>query len=209
MRIDRNISYFKDSDLPYQIAIERKNIVLHESFNSLEDAIAAKDEVEQTYNLTKELKHSSRYEDHLKLSACERFGTNEIVKITSEGSSKYRYDAIAKCDECGKESKYIEVRFYKAFLSRDRLCQSCHMKTRTEEIAERLRSRKEPNSTNRTTGVKNICYDAKKKLYIFSIRRKDIRYARRFNDLNRAIEHKSQVLRFYKENHRLPSRDEI
>lgn len=209
MRIDRNINYFDNSDLPYQIAIERKDLVVCESFKSLEEAIEARNEIEQTFSSTGELKHSSLHEEGLKSLACARFGTNDVVKIESEDDSKYRYAAIAKCNECGKENMYIYVRYYKAFLNRNRLCQSCHMKTRTEEIAERLRSRKEPNSTNRTTGIKNICYDTENQIYLFNIRRNGAKYVRRFKDLDQAIDHKSEVLNFYNNYKRLPNKDEI
>ena len=209
MRIERNINYFKNSDLPYQISIERNNSVLCESFESLKDAIEARDEIEQTFSITEELKHSSLYEDGMKALACKRFATNEVVKVESEDDSKHRYAAIAKCKECGKESKYIYVRFYRAFLDRDRLCQSCHMKTRTNEIAERLQNRKDPYCSNRTTGIKNICFDKTKNNFIVSIRRNSERYIAKFENLDRAIDRKEKVLQFYRQHNRLPNKDEI
>ena len=209
MRINRNINYFDNSDLPYQIAVRRNHTVLHESFESLEDAIAARDEVEQTYNLTKELKHSSRHEDHLKLSACERFGTKNLVKIRSEDGQHYRYAALAVCDRCGYESRYISVEPYQAFLDRGNLCRSCRLKDLSIGIAANLHNRQEPYSTNRTTGIKNISFLKSKQTYLLDIVRHGSRYYEFFRDLNDAINRKSEVLNFYNNYHRLPNKDEI
>lgn len=209
MRIDRNINYFENSDPPYQIAVRRNHTVLHESFDSLEEAIAARDEVEQTYNLTKELNHSSRHKDHLKLSAIERFGTKNLVKIQSEDCQHYRYAVLAECDRCGYESKYISVESYQAFLDRGNLCRSCRLKDLSIGIAAHLHNREEPYSTNRTTDIKNISFLKSKRAYLLDIVRHGSRYHELFKDLNDAINRKSEVLEYYSLYKRLPNKDEI
>lgn len=209
MRIDRNISYLKDSDLPYQIAIERNHSKICESFDSLEAAIDARDEIEKNYSLNKELKHSSKYELGLKSLACKRFSSDSIVRIPSASDACYRYAAVGTCKICNREKKYISVKRYQIFLERGQLCQSCYMRDRVDEIASKLHNRKESYSSNRTTGIKNICFIQSRQHYLLTIHRNGSKYRQIFKNLNSAVERKSEVLRFYQENHRLPSRDEI
>ena len=209
MRIERNISYFENSDLPYQIAIERNHSKICESFDSLEAAIDARDEIEKNYSISQELKHSSKYEIGLKSLACKRFSSDSIVRIPSASDACYRYAAVGICKICNRENKYISVKRYQIFLKRGQLCQSCYIRDRAEEIASKLHNRKESYSSNRTTGIKNICFIQSRQHYLLTIHRNHSKYRRIFKDLNAAVEHKSQVLRFYQENHRLPSRDEI
>ena len=49
MRIERNIDFFKDSLLPYQVRVIRRNQNISESYATYEEAIAARNEIEANF----------------------------------------------------------------------------------------------------------------------------------------------------------------
>lgn len=70
MRIDRNISYLKGRQLPYQIRVKRNDLYINESYATYEEAVKARDEIEANYRKTGKIEHSSIYEND-RIQTCE------------------------------------------------------------------------------------------------------------------------------------------
>lgn len=207
-RIERNISFLEGRPLPYQMIVTRHHQNLIESYYALEEAIFARDEIESNYRETGKLEHSSIYEPgHLK-NARRRYLDDNVRKATTNAGRVY-YSIETTCKQCGLKHTYRSHEDYHRFLDRDERCTSCFSKDRHDELMDARNSSDKPNSTNKSTGVKNISFDNRLSKYHVMVYRKGHTFSKRTRTLDEAIVIKERVLDFYKEFDRLPNQDEI
>ena len=62
VRIEKNIEYLKENPLQYRTIVTRDHQRISESYETLEEAMKARDEIEANYLETGKLEHSSFYE---------------------------------------------------------------------------------------------------------------------------------------------------
>lgn len=208
MRIDRNIRYFEDSHLPYQIRIHRDNQIANESYATYEEAVEARDEIEANYRETGKITHSSNYEyGKLKL-ARSRYRSDDLKKIeTSSGKIVFAIETV--CRQCSRKLTYRHSGSYQRFLDRGQICRSCFAKDRYNELLDIRYSTDEPYRNNCSTGVKNISFDKRLSKYRVDVTRSKSRFTRFADTLDEAIAIKEYVLDFYKRSNRLPEFNEI
>lgn len=207
MRIDRNISYLKGRQLPYQIRVKRNDLYINESYATYEEAVKARDEIEANYRKTGKIEHSSIYENGRFKLAKARYQTDDLKRSTKSGRPVYSIDTV--CKQCNRAHTYQWFKYYQQFLDRDQICQSCCTKARYDDLLEIRYSKEESNSNNRSTGVKNISFDKDYSKYRITIDRKKARVTRFADTLDEAIAIKERVLDFYEQFDRLPTLEEV
>ena len=81
-----------------------------------------------------------------------------------------------------------------------------------ETVNERVSARNKnsnANSSNRSTGIKNVSYDPCRCRYLINVRRSKQSFSERSKSLQEAIRIKDRVLEFYDNFNRLPRQNEI
>lgn len=207
MQIDRNITKYQGRNVSYKVCVMRDNRTIVETHLSLQDAIKARNEIERIWQNEKQLKHSSLFQPGHLQRAKERYD-NEEVEVGCYGG-QVRYIAKCKCSKCGRTSKFSKVLNYRNFVDRGRLCRSCLV---VETVNERVSARNKnsnANSSNRSTGIKNISYDPCRCRYLINVRRNKQSFSERSKSLQEAIRIKDRVLEFYDNFNRLPRQNEI
>lgn len=208
IRVAENIRFLEGHPLPYRMQIERDHQIIRESYDSLEEAIAARDEIKSNYLETGQIKHSSIYEwGHLKL-AKRKYRSNDLKRLVI-ASDKSFYSIDTVCKKCGRRKTYRWSGSYQRFIDRGQICKSCFSKDQNRDRINIRNSNNNCNSTNRTTGIKNVSFDKNASKYHVSIRRKMKRLDVYANTLEEAIAIKERILDFYKDHDRLPTRDEV
>lgn len=208
MRIKRNIDFFEDSLLPYQVRVIRHNQNISESYATYEEAIAARNEIEANFLETKELTHSSTYENGRYKNARSKYQSGEIKRtIDRYGEPHYSIETV--CKQCNARHTYITHTHYKNFLNRGRRCCSCSMKFRAYELTKMRHASDKAYASNRSTGIKNINFIEDKEKYRVAIERNSNRAIRFTKTLNEALAIKEQILDFYEQFDRLPTRAEV
>lgn len=207
MKVERNISYLEGHYLPYHVHISRNHQFINESFDTLEEAVMARDEIRSNYLKTGKLDHSSIYEPgNLKL-AQRRYRSKDLKKTTSSGQAVYAIETV--CKRCNRKLIYRWHGYYQRFLDRDQLCQSCHKREHYDEFLDTRNANGEPNSNNQSTGIKNITFDRTYSRYRVTVDRQKIRLSRYADSLEEAIAIKERILDFYERFDRLPTSKEI
>lgn len=208
VRVEENIRFLEGHPLPYRMRIERDHQIIRESYDSLEEAIAARDEIKSNYLETGQIKHSSIYEwGHLKL-ARRKYRSNDLKRLViASGKSFYSIDTV--CKKCGRRKTYRWSGSYQRFLDRGQKCKSCFSKDQNSNRLDVRNSNNNCNSTNRTTGIKNISFNKNFSKYCVNIARRKNRFYLYTDTLNEAIAIKERILDFYEKHDRLPTHDEI
>ena len=208
VRVAENIRFSEGHPLPYRMRIERDHQIIRESYDSLEEAIAARDEIKSNYLETGQIKHSSIYEwGHLKL-AKRKYRSNDLKRLViASGKSFYSIDTV--CKKCGRRKTYRWSGSYQRFIDRGQICKSCYSKDLNGDRLDVRNSVDKCNSDNRTTGIKNISFNKNFSKYCVSITRKKKTIHLYTETLDEAIAIKERILDFYKEFDRLPNVDEI
>lgn len=201
--IAKNIIFRDHGSYRYKVDISRDYKVIIESFESFEEALAARDEIIETYNSTGILKHSSAYEDRNLVKARKRFNEENVLRVED------RYAAQCDCSRCKKKVTFREVRHYERFVARDRLCVSCCQSDHVKAITSEVKKKDIPFRNNVTTGIKNVYFDRSTNSYRVSIARDGHRLSLRAKSLKAAIYLKKQVLSFYHSYGHLPSSKEM
>lgn len=207
MRIDRNISYLKGRQLPYQIRVKRNDLYINESYATYEEAVKARDEIEANYCKTGKIEHSSIYENGRFKLAKSRYNSDDLKRSTKSGRPVYSIDTV--CKQCNRAHTYQWFKYYQQFLDRGQMCQSCYVKNRYNELLDIRNSNDEPNRNNRLTGVKNVTFNKRLSKYRVVINRDNSRFNLHTNTLNEAIALKERVLDFYEKFDRLPTPEEV
>lgn len=208
MRIDRNISYLEGRQLAYLVSVERGSQFVNESYETYEEALKARDEIEANYAETGKIIHSSNYENGKLKMARSRYKSNDLKK-TKSSSGRMIYAVETVCKQCNREHIYQWSKHYHQFLDRGQLCRSCHIKNYYDRMLDIRNSNNVPNSNNESTRVKNITFDKTKSKYRVFVSRSKNRFSVYANTLDEAIAIKEGVLDFYKEFDRLPTHDEV
>ncbi len=206
-QIARNISLKPKGTFKYKVEVARKGKVIIESYETFEEAVQARDEIETRYEESAILSNSSLYVDRNLVLAKRRFDTENIVQVKVGDS--LRYAASCKCSKCQKEQIFVESRYYKNFIKRDRVCKECDSSDRIKRATKQMHNRKDALSTNVTTGIKNVCYDQSNRDYRVAIMRDGRRLSLHAKTLRSAVALKSRVLNFYDSYGRLPALNEI
>ena len=206
-QIARNISLKPKGTFKYKVEVARRGKVIIESYETFEEAVKARDEIETRYEESSILSNSSLYIDRNLVLAKRRFNTENIVQVKVGDS--LRYAASCKCSKCCKEQIFIESRYYNNFLKRDRVCKECDSSDRIKRATKQMHNRKDALSTNVTTGIKNVCYDQSNRDYRVAIMRDGKRLSLHAKTLRSAVALKSRVLNFYDSYGRLPALNEI
>ena len=208
MRIERNIDFFEDSLLPYQVRVIRMNQNVSESYATYEEAVAARDEIEANFLETKELTHSSTYESGRYKNARSKYQSDDIKKtIDRYGEPHYSIETV--CKQCNSRHTYITHTHYKNFFNRGRRCCACYMKVRAHELTKMRHDSDKAYANNRSTGIKNINFIEDKEKYRVAIERDGSRSIRFTKTLNEALAIKERILDFYEQFDRLPTRAEV
>lgn len=208
MRIERNIDFYEDSLLPYQVRVIRMRQNICESYATYEEAIAARNEIEANFLKTKELKHSSTYESGRYKNAKSKYQSDDIKKtIDRYGEPHYSIETV--CKQCNSRHTYITHTHYKNFLNRGRRCCACSMKFRAHELTKMRHASDKAYANNRSTGIKNINFIDDKEKYRVAIERDSNRAIRFTKTLNEALAIKERILDFYEQFDRLPTRAEV
>ena len=206
-QIARNISLKSKGTFKYKVEVARRRKVIIESYETFEEAVKARDEIESRYEESSILSNSSLYVDRNLVLAKRRFSTDQIVQVKVGDS--LRYGASCKCSKCCKEQIFVESRYYKNFIKRDSVCKDCDSSDRIKRATKQMHNRKAPLSTNVTTGIKNVCYDQSNRDYRVAIMRDGRRLSLHAKTLKAAVALKSRVLNFYDSYGRLPALNEI
>lgn len=206
-QIARNIALKSKGTFKYKVEVARRGKVIIESYETFEEAVQARDEIETRYEESAILSNSSLYVDRNLVLAKHRFSTEHIVQVKVGDS--LRYGASCKCKKCCKEQIFVESRYYKNFIKRDSVCKDCDSSDRIKRAAKQMHNRKAPLSTNVTTGIKNVCYDQSNRDYRVAIMRDGRRLSLHAKTLKSAVALKSRVLNFYDSYGRLPALNEI
>lgn len=201
--IAKNIIFRDHGSYRYKVDISRDYKVLIESFETFEEALAARDEIIETYNSTGILKHSSAYEDRNLVKARKRFNEENVLRVNN------RYAAQCNCSRCNKQVTFVESRHYERFLNRDKICTSCRQSDHVKAITSEVKKKDIPFRNNVTTGIKNVYFDKSTDSYRVSIARDGKRLMLRAKTLKTAIYLKKQVLSFYHSYGHLPSSKEM
>lgn len=201
--IAKNIIFRDHGSYRYKVDISRDYKVLIESFETFEEALAARDEIIETYNSTGVLKHSSDYEDRNLVKARRRFNKENVLRVNN------RYVAQCNCSRCNKQVSFVEIRKYEKFIAKGRLCLSCRQSDHVKAITSEVKKKDIPFRNNLTTGIKNVCFDRNTNSYRVSVARDGKRLMLRAKTLKTAIYLKKQVLSFYQSYGHLPSSKEM
>lgn len=206
MKVERNIEFLEGNKLPYYVRVTRNRQTIRETYDTLKEAIIARDEIEENYRTTGKMKHSSIYEPgRLKLAKL-RYQRDDLKKIINvSGRSVYIINVV--CKQCNREYTYRLQKYYQQFLDRGQKCQSCFAKENFDSFIDARNANDKPYSTNRSTGIKNIYFD--KSSYYVKVVRKNQKISKYAHTLNEAIAIKEHILDFYKDHDRLPTRDEV
>lgn len=201
--IAKNIIFRDHGSYRYKVDISRDYKVLIESFETFEEALAARDEIIETYNSTGILKHSSAYEDRNLVKARKRFNEENVLRVNN------RYAAQCNCSRCNKQVTFVESRHYERFLNRDKICTSCRQSDHVKAITSEVKKKDIPFRNNVTTGIKNVYFDRSTNSYRVSIARDGQRLSLRAKTIKTAVYLKNQVLSFYRSYGYLPSSEEL
>lgn len=208
MRIDRNIQFFEDSQLRYQLRIHCNHQMINESYATYDEAVKARDEIEANYRETGELAHSSSYVDGKVKLARSRYQSDDLRKTTnSSGQTTFSIDTV--CKQCNRKHTYRMSKDYHQFLDRGQRCRSCLVRNRYDDMLDIRYSIDEPYRSNLSTGVKNVSFNKARSKYRVDIVRRGVRVTRFADTLNEAIAIKERILDFYKDHDRLPTHDEV
>lgn len=209
VRVERNISFIRGNHFPYCLQIIRGDQSVGESYATLEEAIIARDEIESIYRETSNLEHSSIDEPARLKRARLRYQRDDIKKTDVYHYCNPVYSVDATCIQCNKKQTYRSSKLYQRFLNRDKCCQVCFMKNRHNDLMIARNANDKPNSTNQSTGIKNVIFDNRCSRYRVMIKRKGHNFSKSANTLERAIKIKERALDFYEKFDRLPNVDEI
>ena len=124
----------------------------------------------------------------------KKFGELTILSI-SEPIEEKNYERICKCKcSCGKET----TPYLRSLLTGDtKSCGHLIKERAIETYSEKLKlrnKRKEANVSNKSTGIKNISFHSRNRLYIVSITRKGINHSKYASSLEEAIKIKERIL---------------
>lgn len=201
--IAKNIIFRDHGSYRYKVDISRDCKLIIESFETFEEALAARDEILAAYNSTGVLNHSSAYEDRNLVKARKRFNGENVLRTNN------RYVAQCNCSRCNKQVTFYELRHYERFISRDRLCLSCCQSDHVKAITSEVKKKDIPFRNNLTTGIKNVYFDRSTNSYRVSIARDGQRLSLRAKTIKTAVYLKNQVLSFYRSYGYLPSSEEL
>lgn len=97
MKVERNIDFLEGNKLPYYVRVTRNRQTIRETYDTLKEAIIARDEIEENYRATGEMKHSSIYEPGRLKLAKRRYQRDDLKKIINvSGKSVYIIDVVCK-----------------------------------------------------------------------------------------------------------------
>lgn len=177
-----------------------------EIYSTVEEAIAARDAILRNFESTKDLQNSNDKHARRLARAIKRFGTEDIVEIkANEVSDRTLFVKRAECEICRTD---ISRSHY--FMNSTK-CIKCNLGKGSEHqrlILQKRIDRVEANKNN-SIGVKNISYDQNTRRYCIGIERNGKRFRTSASTLEKAIQIKEKVLKFYKDYDRLPSFNEI
>lgn len=206
-KVDRNIAKYQGKDTIYIVSMMRNRQKIHENHSSLQDAIRARDEIEAVWRKTSQLKHSSLFQPLYFMEAKARYGCDDI-ELRRYRNQNY-YTKKCKCSKCSKTLEFRLVERYRMFIHRGKICQSCQLSETVDQRCEARNKNPKANTSNLSTGIKNIYYSRRYDDYELTITRNKSRFVKRLRSLDDALRMKEHVLKFFAEYHRLPARDEI
>ena len=125
----------------------------------------------------------------------KQFGELTILSI-SEPIKEKNSARLCKCKcSCGKETQSY---LYGVLCGSTKSCGHVH-KERSPEVLKKhmqsLHKRKEANTSNKSTGIKNISFDEYGHSYVVQITRNKVRHVKRTSSLAKAIKLKEQILK--------------
>lgn len=183
-----------------------RSVSVTEVYQTLEEAIAARDKILLDFETNKDLQHSKNKNERRLARAIKRFGTEDIVEIKADNvSDRTIFVKLAECENCGTD---ISRSHY--FMNCTK-CIKCNLEKGSEhqrKILQKRIDRKEANKNN-VLGIKNIYYDPNIRRYCIGIERNGKRFRTSALTLEKSIQIKEKALKFYKDHGRLPSIDEI
>lgn len=186
--------------------IDERSVSVTEVYQTLEEAIAARDKILRNFEINKDLQHSKNKNERRLARAIKRFGTDDIVEIKADNvSDRTIFVKRSECEICGTD---ISRSHY--FMNCTK-CIKCNLKKDSEhqrKILQKRIDRKEANKNN-VLGVKNISYNQYQDKYYVGIERDSKRFRTSASTLDKAIQIKEEVLAFYKEKGRLPRSEEL
>lgn len=209
VRLERNVSYLEGNQFAYYLQVIRSDRSVGESYTTLEEAIIARDEIESNYRETNNLEHSSIYESARLRSARLRYQRDDLKKTDVYHYCNPVYSVDATCIQCGQKQTYRYSKLYRRFVDRGECCQACFVKNRHNDLMSVRNANDKPNSTNRSTGIKNVIFDNRNSRYRVMICRKGRKFSKSSNTLEEAIKIKERALDFCEKFDRLPNVDEI
>lgn len=177
-----------------------------EIYSTLEEAIAARDAILRNFESTKDLQNSNDKRARRLARAIKRFETEDIVEIkANEISDRTLFVKRAECEICGTDISRSH------YFMKSTKCIKCNLGKGSEHqrlILQKRIDRVEANKNN-SIGIKNISYDQNTHRYCIGIERNGKRFRTSASTLEKAIQIKEKVLKFYKDHSRLPSFNEI
>lgn len=186
--------------------IGERSVSVTEVYQTLEEAIAARDKILRNFEVNEDLQHSKNKNERRLARAIERFSTDDIVEIkANEVSDRTLFVKRAECEICGTD---ISRSHY--FMNSTK-CIKCNLGKGSEHqrlILQKRIDRVEANKNN-SIGIKNISYDQNTRRYCIGIERNGKRFRTSASTLEKAIQIKEKALKFYKDHGRLPSFNEI
>ena len=125
----------------------------------------------------------------------KQFGELTILSI-SEPIKEKNSARLCKCKcSCGKETQSY---LHGVLCGSTKSCGHEH-KERSPEVLKKhmqsLHKRKEANTSNKSTGIKNISFDEYGHSYVVQITRNKVRHVKRTSSLAKAIKLKEQILK--------------
>lgn len=186
--------------------IGERSVSVTEVYQTLEEAIAARDKILRNFEVNEDLQHSKNKNERRLARAIKRFSTDDIVEIkANEVSDQTLFVKRAECEICGTD---ISRSHY--FMNSTK-CIKCNLGKGSEHqrlILQKRIDRVEANKNN-SIGIKNISYDQNTRRYCIGIERNGKRFRTSASTLEKAIQIKEKALKFYKDHGRLPSFNEI
>ena len=202
---------YKIENNKYAVRIQRridgKRFAIAETYLTLEEAIAARDEILRKFEASGKLQHSKDRRARRLARAIRRFGTEDIVEIkANDVSDRTVFVKRAECEICG-----VDISRSHYFRDSTTKCRKCitdkdsdHQRRMQQSRIDRVESNK-----NNSIGVKNISYNRHRQRYHVEVCRNGARFRALALTLEEAIRIKEAALEFYKMNGRVPDAYEL
>lgn len=177
-----------------------------EVYQTLEEAIAARDKILRNFEVNEDLQHSKNKSERRLARAIERFGTDDIVEIKADNvSDRTLFVKRASCEICGTDISRSH------YFMKSTKCLKCNLEKGSEHqrlIRQKRIDRVEANKNNQL-GIKNISYNTRYHQYCIDIVRNGKRFREYAETLDEAILIKEKALAFFKKNGHLPDYQKI